>query len=226
MSDSKVVPFGKYKGQPLEILKEDPQYCEWMTSQPWFGERFPELRTIIVNNFTEPTCTPEHNKLQARFMDSEFVDKFADFMSGTHSVSTVTTSVEWCGDGKEPLYDEQKHQRENPKDWKSVITKYRWVKFEFDGVDVLVRGGSVAIAVEIKPLIGDDYPAVMRDILSKCTIDGSLRYTCMVLIYGRFRSDAIDEVTMKAFFRNRQILAFSFDEVDAFGVTSINVWDS
>jgi uncharacterized protein (DUF3820 family) len=28
-----VVPFGKYKGQPVEVLAQDPQYVEWMLLQ-------------------------------------------------------------------------------------------------------------------------------------------------------------------------------------------------
>ncbi len=67
-----VIPFGKYKGQPVEVVVQDRQYVEWLTAQPWFRERFANIHTLIVNNFQEPTETPVHNALQARFLDQAF----------------------------------------------------------------------------------------------------------------------------------------------------------
>lgn len=68
-----IIPFGKYKGQPLEVLQQDKGYCDWLMAQDWLQSRFPELRTLIINNFAEPTETPEHNALQARFLEDAFV---------------------------------------------------------------------------------------------------------------------------------------------------------
>jgi len=31
-----IVPFGKYKGQPVEALQGDPAYADWLAAQPWF----------------------------------------------------------------------------------------------------------------------------------------------------------------------------------------------
>jgi len=28
-----IVPFGKYKGQPVDVLAADHAYCDWLTSQ-------------------------------------------------------------------------------------------------------------------------------------------------------------------------------------------------
>lgn len=70
MSDPhRIIPFGKYKGQPVEVLAADRQYLEWLQAQPWFPERFPAMHTLIVNNFGEPEFTPEHNRLQLEFLD-------------------------------------------------------------------------------------------------------------------------------------------------------------
>ncbi len=67
-----LVPFGKHKGQPVIALAQDRDYCDWLLQQSWFMQRFPELHTIVVNNFGEPTETPEHNRLQLRFLDDTF----------------------------------------------------------------------------------------------------------------------------------------------------------
>lgn len=29
-----VVPFGQYKGQPVEVMAADTDYCEWLAAQP------------------------------------------------------------------------------------------------------------------------------------------------------------------------------------------------
>ena len=69
---STIVPIGKYKGQPIEVLQGDPGYAEWLLAQPWFRERYASVFQVIVNNFGEPAETPEHNRLQARFLDPWF----------------------------------------------------------------------------------------------------------------------------------------------------------
>lgn len=69
----KIVPFGKYKGQPVEALVHDRQYVEWLTAQPWFKEKFQPIYNLVINNFGEPSETPEHNAMQALFLDDEYV---------------------------------------------------------------------------------------------------------------------------------------------------------
>ena len=50
-----MIPFGKYKGQPVDVLAADRDYAEWLQQQDWFRERYQvSLYTIIINNFGEP----------------------------------------------------------------------------------------------------------------------------------------------------------------------------
>jgi uncharacterized protein (DUF3820 family) len=72
-----VMPFGKYKGQPLETIKNDNGYLEWLTAQEWFRSKFPNIYTIIINNFREPSDTPEHNEMQIRFLNEQYRLKLA-----------------------------------------------------------------------------------------------------------------------------------------------------
>jgi hypothetical protein len=72
-----IVPFGKYKGQPVEVLAQDRSYLEWLSAQPWFRERYAGIyNTLIVNNFTEAAETPDHNALQVLFLDDDFCLRF------------------------------------------------------------------------------------------------------------------------------------------------------
>lgn len=66
-----IISFGKYKGRPVDFLQTDPAYCEWLLTQKWFVDRYPQINTLIVNNFTAAEDTPVHNMLQAKFLDDE-----------------------------------------------------------------------------------------------------------------------------------------------------------
>lgn len=73
---SEVIPFGKYKGQPIEQLQCDKEYLEWLLKQSWFESRYANIRTIVINNFKEASETPEHNRCQAKFLNIDLIGKF------------------------------------------------------------------------------------------------------------------------------------------------------
>jgi hypothetical protein len=88
-----VVPFGKYQGKPIEALREDPDYCDWLVAQDWFPQKYKGLYQIIVNNFGEASETPEHNRIQARFLDDEFCKAFLSMWRGTDWIADPRTAV-------------------------------------------------------------------------------------------------------------------------------------
>jgi hypothetical protein len=68
-----VIPFGKHKGKTVaELLTADPQYADWIAAQAWVAERFAELHAAILTRGAGTDDTPEHNALQARFLDERF----------------------------------------------------------------------------------------------------------------------------------------------------------
>jgi hypothetical protein len=141
-----IVPFGKYKGQPIEVLANDRQYCEWLMGQGDFLNRYSGIKTLIINNFKEPEDTPEHNKLQALFLDNSFC--LAVFKSIGFSIEKISSSV----------HERDMHHQKIFKKYNDVIQKdlrkalmlcdelkafnfnITQVKFEVDGADVFVRG--------------------------------------------------------------------------------------
>ena len=69
MTNDEVVPFGKYKGQPVEALAADRDYCDWLCAQPWFTTKYRDVYNIIIINYgSEPQDSPEHNQMQACFL--------------------------------------------------------------------------------------------------------------------------------------------------------------
>jgi len=136
-----ILPFGKYKGQPIEVLKQDESYANWLSNQDWFREKYLKHHTIIINNFQEPSETPAHNSLQVLFLDEDFCYKFFKTMYPTIEDNYIEDLIQ------SPL-------------------------FEYKGIDVLLAHlwngtpDGIYCAVEIKPQVGDDYPAVLRQMKS------------------------------------------------------------
>jgi uncharacterized protein (DUF3820 family) len=60
VAQGEIVTFGKYKGWLIgDVLDHDPQYLEWLASQPNFRERHPLLFQIIVENDLGPEDASE-----------------------------------------------------------------------------------------------------------------------------------------------------------------------
>lgn len=87
-----IVPFGKYKGNPVEVLEGDPSYVDWMLAQDGIKKRYPEFVSIVINNFNAPSETPEHNAIQVKFIKPEFCEKFTGFLDGV-SKETIKSSL-------------------------------------------------------------------------------------------------------------------------------------
>ena len=176
---SKIVPFGKYKDQPVETLIADRGYCEWLAAQPWFAERFRDLHQIVINYGAEPQDTPAHNRLQAMFLDPTICFRLASLVK-----------PEWVGfEAKAVTFlEENAEWRDATRQEVPVTYQYG---FEVSGWDVYLKfnGGIIytreayalpsadvntyyksfgphgsAIMIECKPLVGDDYPTILRQI--------------------------------------------------------------
>lgn len=76
----RVIRFGKkYKNQPYEVLLADPSYSLWLLNSMFakLQEQHPALLTFLLNRFGMPDSTPDHNRLQNRFLDATFALQFA-----------------------------------------------------------------------------------------------------------------------------------------------------
>ena len=189
---------------------------------------YPALLAFLIGRFGAPDCTPEHNKLQNRFLEEEFALKFALAASprvqevreilgrfdlarswGVHAQSMLERGKERAermpGTLRERALGEALDRIEalaktlvfHPGTgtlegtiWKKPVVVSR-LQFEQDGADVAFRidcscgiaATSVvgaapastaednelfgysemdAFSIEVKPLVGDDYPAILR----------------------------------------------------------------
>jgi len=80
MNENKLalVPFGKYRGQPIERLYQDESYTKWIKETDGIKQRYPDFYNLVINNFTTiPVDTPEHNEMQIKFLNPEYRIKLA-----------------------------------------------------------------------------------------------------------------------------------------------------
>ena len=164
-----LVPFGKYKGQPITTLMNDTKYLEWCKQQEWF-QKFPIVYNICVNQTittTNPNSkTPEHNKLQNMFLENKNVEKLLRLIYKKFKYR------------KNVLYSSARCEFEGSFNWDVIIDNLSFTKLqckcnwdekeEDDTCDCKYEDNDdyeyalSNIYIELKPLMGDDYPCVLR----------------------------------------------------------------
>jgi hypothetical protein len=224
------VPFGKYKNQPYEVLLADSGYAMYLLSAMYakLQSHYPALLAFLVSRYGLPDSTPEHNRLQNRFLDESFAIRFA--MAASPRLRQFLTTLQHIDLGKawadyvrrELTTEKERSDRRQRWDPVSRMPELRddlvrqasrlsfvpfsgtlegttWLKpvarveleFEKDGADVsycVTGGGAVETVVpiklggnevdeekrimaygvnfpfrvEVKPIVGDDYPAILR----------------------------------------------------------------
>ena len=103
--------------------------------------------TLIVNNFQEPSNTPEHNALQAKFLQPAFRLAFVKFLGDYHGdVASTEVLFEHYGFDIDlrGSFDTGKKEKFSGR-WEPIWTHVHY-------------------SVEIKPTVADDYPAVLRQV--------------------------------------------------------------
>jgi uncharacterized protein (DUF3820 family) len=175
-----IVPFGKYKGQAIEVALADRKYVDWVCAQEWFRMQFRELYAVM-SGINPDTPTPEHNALQARFVRQDYLRAFVAHLQTV----PADPEVDWVfALGDLPKPDDrcscwnQRHCAVCGEYWKDydVCRALAWASrqseiktsFEVRGWDVVIA--EPPLAIELKPSIGDDYPAVVRQVPDKWTV--------------------------------------------------------
>ena len=178
-----LVTFGKYKNQPITTFLADTSYVEWCKTQEWF-KKFPVIYNICINNTItskQSSKTPEHNKLQNIFLENTRIVSFLKYVYNIH--------MSWFK-YKEQLFMRLDNEIINSKfsyaefegiyNWDVIIDgenicygKHK-LKCECDSCSKVcfydndVREYTVhSTYIEIKSLVGDDYPEILRKIKSQ-----------------------------------------------------------
>lgn len=236
--DFPIVPFGKYKGQPITALINDSKYLEWCKSQEWF-QKYPIIYNICVNQTIAPndTCTPEHNKLQNLFLEQKFILQFiSNFLCFDEYNSYLdnvfeTEIFKFFSDNKKfDSIDLEKFninvEFEGVYNWDVILLlsmKSNNIELKagsigdislvtgdfsslkgfcdklFGHVDFVCYGTcsnksffsvevDIKVYIEIKPLMGDDYPNVLRQMKKQQKLTGITDTKYFILFVGKYSS--------------------------------------
>jgi len=173
-----VVPFGKYRGQPIEVLRQDQDYLNWLAAQDWFRKQYAALYAMLV---AEPTETPEHNKYQALFLNKRFAAAVFDTI---YSGQT--------GKGPNLVAFETRVQLRDP----TGRSYYSGKQSGTADVQLTASRMRGCLRIEIKPVMGDDYPAVLRQMQTSC---------CNVLYLVTYTGEGATLEEVKEIFRASDI---------------------
>jgi len=233
-----IIPFGKYKGQPITTLLADTTYLEWCKQQD-FLKNYPIVYNICVNqtivNQNENSKTPEHNKIQNLFLEEENQNRLIDllFKATKNKLNKINEGFnhkdyseyfQGCKESSMTFHQlfKIKVEFETKYNWDillkinknwgggsivvefkeeyknydlEILQKYFNDIFNFDNKNMLSRCrtpellyiDSYDIYIEIKPLLGDDYPNVLRKMniqknLTSCDKDKRFDRDKMIII--------------------------------------------
>jgi uncharacterized protein (DUF3820 family) len=165
-----LVPFGKYKGQPITKLINDTEYLDWCKTQDFF-KKYPIVYNICVNQTittnNSNAKTPEHNKIQNMFLEQENIKKIARI---SQIGFRYKKNIDFC--------DYARSEFEGEFNWDVIINDLCYNKIKCNcNWDEMKEDDSCEckyenddkntyelpnLYIEIKPLVGDDYPCILR----------------------------------------------------------------
>lgn len=242
-----LVPFGKYKGEPIEVLSEDAEYTEWLLAQSWFKDRYSGIYTIVINNFKQPEDSPEHNAMHVKFLSDDYVlallgsidsknneefeiiDRKFEFKGWDAYVELENISSDVIYSRKyelqayfarllglvprqmPPIKEDDEAAYYCPRDidisaleGSDGFSKLEAVKLE---LDKLIKTQTYKkICLEIKPVVSDDFPAILRQIKgylnghSPRDVEGYF-----VLLVGEYKGVGATQEQFVAFMENEGI---------------------
>jgi hypothetical protein len=247
------VPFGKYKGRPVEEMLADASYMAWLEAQPWFRERFAHM----TGNREDLGRTPEHNKLQAIFLDNAYCWAFA-LVAGRRKmeeclkapISELSRSLDRAGKERELAlkklaeldakkgenrggWDDPDYVQKLLLKWDKVIegmtstspVQFASARFEYKRADVFLTAGvnypslrydmisiqedtsAREFRIEVKPVVADDYPVVLRQME---------RNETSYLFLERYTGEGVTEDQfIEIFRRSNKIVVFKRNVDDA-----------
>jgi hypothetical protein len=268
METEPLVPFGKYKGQPITTLLNDTKYLDWCKQQEWF-KKFPIVYNICVNqtivNQNESSKTPEHNRIQNLFLEEENVKR----LLGLKSFDKYNKCIQIIQDR---MNCDDFHRYFEEYNIDNLTKKNIFMNIEFEGKfnwDIVIRLDSDEIAnftfkeqynnvdrkdlelffvtvfplhkneyyinwyngrkhaglrrysifcsttyIEVKPLLGDDYPCVLRKMKQQISLTEKLNDVGKyVLLVKDFSSSTTSKEQLIQIFQQSNIKVVYLNDV-------------
>jgi len=225
----KIIPIGKHKGKSIEEVRLiEPQYLDWLAAQDWFNKKYADLIEAIRGG-GQPSFTPEHNALQARFLDPQFAvaatavcwrdsfyksicdsriddvyrdhfyNKVYDTAPYTHRNAVMTWRKDEMNSREAFLagsFEKQDDEAGPGTTWEAVAEITNVTFEQVTDVVVTLPFFHSLLGIEVKPSVGDDYPAIIRQIKA-----AKKNLNFILLFYDKYTGAGVDEATMRKIVR-------------------------
>lgn len=219
-----IVAFGRYKGRPLHDLLSDSRYCQWLLAQPDILEKHPWIHDALLGAGHLPADTAEHNRLQARFLNKELCIAVGNYPENRLEKLSAYILNELNKDWRSWM------RYANSNDWFAIP------EFEVDNWDVVIdchcylrRRESAAYHlieafdfVELKPIISDDYPQILRQVLHRRKKikasrreEGISSFRREIVIFDEYRGGSVCLSDVQEMFEACDIELVQFSEIVA-----------
>ena len=169
----------------------DNNYTSWLKSQPgtikWLQDNHVTIYNFITTGTPVVQDTPEHNRLQARFLDKSFCEAFLTLIDDAKQLYEIEIGFEPRGG-----YDIYLYVRPSIKLTTGEVHTYWTIN---------------KVRIEIKPQLGDDYPSVLRQMRHNQPLNQLSYYD--VLLIGRFESESINLDQLRGIFGNYRVVLLS-----------------
>jgi hypothetical protein len=223
----------KYKGESIERVLQDKAYCSWLLTQSWFKDSYKEYAEVIMNGFEHSeneSETPEHNKIQAMFLDKDFCLKF--FYAAKSFIYKNIKEKEGKAEIYNIVFEDKGHDvnmvisfsyidrhyvwwDKREPGYKKIRTKSKeqpFDKSEFIKEEIEETSGRYSFPIEIKPVVSDDYPVILRKMKSVRKFNGEPGAEYYLLI-DKFESAAISKEQLKKIFKLDNIEVVFLEDV-------------
>jgi hypothetical protein len=187
--DNEKVGFGKHTNLTfLELTKLEPHYVKWLLNQDFVETKYPELyHYLMKTNIGENVVKDiDHNLLQSYFLEDSNLEKLLPEGAEIQDVYFESD----CNADIEVWYT-------LPSSW---LEKIFGANIHF-------------LLIEIKPVVGNDYPEILRQIRRQYRAftynsDYRMKMTSQMLVYLNYTGD-LEYIKLQKFFGKIQLKRFS-----------------
>lgn len=217
-----IVSSGKYAGKSITELMSDQWYIDNVLkkeeSKVWFNssnKKWGPIYNIIVNqslSTNKDGKTPEHNRLQNMFLENDIITNLGNIIINKYSNNKRHKPLKLIS---------YKIEFEGKFNWDCIINTY----FDFQCLNG--RGccsnefdeGKILVFIEIKPILGDDYPCVLRKMKSQIELTKNAYkkehgvFSIYILVVKKYDSDSTSKENLIKIFKQTNIIILFTDEL-------------
>ena len=236
-----IVPFGKYKGQDVEVMQADQGYVDWFLQQQDMIRKYENIYNVLINFNPDASETPIHNNIQGKFFNELFCASLVSF-TDIDSINYVIENSKNSCRSFDYLEININNIEAELKGWDIVFTyslfanvnfsedilelhnnlgkilksdfKHNYDRYDYNKIICNSFNSDCQYFIEIKPSLSDDYPSVLRQIkknMNFCRLTGR---DSIFLVIGEYTGIGVDYDSLKKIFKSSGIEIIKIEDIE------------